>query len=91
MPIKNGSFDPEYIYIAKMKNNTWLPCKIVEILLLNKNSSENDLVYHPYDYRYYVHWFGVNRRMDDWVTFENIVKTPYLLNSLWKYWKLTEN
>ena len=82
MPIKNGSFDPEYNNIEKMKNNTWLPCKIVEILLLNKNSSENDLIYHPYDYRYYVHWFGVNRRMDDWVTFENIVKTPYLLNSL---------
>lgn len=26
IPLKIGSFDPEYIYIAKMKNLHWRPC-----------------------------------------------------------------
>ena len=29
----------------------------------------------PQDYMYYVHWFGINRRMDDWVFYPNIQKT----------------
>ena len=39
----------------------------------------------PSDFRYYMHFFGINRRNDDWVMSNDIIKTPYLVPQLKKF------
>ena len=59
-----------------MKNGHWREAKIVDVKPLNIYET-TDIPRQPEDFRYYMHFFGVNRRMDDWVMPNNLIKTPY--------------
>lgn len=78
IPLLDGSYDPTYIYKAKMKNNHWREAKIIDVKPL-VDSDTTKIPKQPSDFRYYMHFYGVNRRMDDWVLPHNIVKTSYTL------------
>ena len=80
VPYKKGSYDPSYIYEAKSKDGVWRKAKIIEVKLL-ENQNPN-LPYTPSSYRYYVHFLGFNRRMDDWITFENLKKSLFTIDDL---------
>lgn len=55
--------------------------KIVDLKLLKEDHDPN-IPLTPKDYRYYMHFFGINRRMDDWVLAENMTKTKYTVEEL---------
>lgn len=86
LPFMDGSYDPTYIYKAKMLNQEWRDAKIVEVKPL-KEDEENYLPRKPSDFRYYMHFFGINRRNDDWVMPNDMIKTPYLVSQLKKFKK----
>lgn len=80
VPYKLGSYNPHYIYKGKMKDSKWRYCKIIEVVDLENIS--RSVPKTPDCYRYYMHFFGLNRRMDDWMLFENIIKTPHTIEDL---------
>ena len=83
---KEGSLDPSYIYSAKMKQGYERYAKIVDLKLLKEDHNPN--VPKTYsDYRYYMHFFGINRRMDDWVLYQDLKKTKHTVEELEQFRK----
>jgi len=63
-----------------MKNGRRKPCRIIEVYLKEKINKKLPLT--PSCYRYYMHFLGVNRRMDNWIKFEDIEKTTITIKDL---------
>ena len=80
-----GSYDPNYIYIGKMKNGNWKPCKIIEVSKKERIEKENTKIIKAENYKYYVHFLGINRRMDNWISYEEIKKTNHTIRDLKNY------
>ena len=71
--ILQGSYDPTYIYKVTMPKGNLKLSKIIEARLLPDLKEGVPRTY--YDYEYYIHYIGLNRRMDEWVDVSRISKT----------------
>ena len=64
-----------------MKQGVIRYAKIIDLKLLKEDHNPNiPKTYN--DYRYYMHFFGINRRMDDWVLAKDMRKTNYTIEEL---------
>lgn len=59
-------FTPDKIYL----------CDIIDRMALAENTSKN-----PRDWKYYVHYRELNRRMDEWISGERVVSPPSVGNA----------
>ena len=67
-----------------METEQWRDAKIVEVKPLISDE-DYSLPRKPTDFRYYMHFYGINRRNDDWVLPDKLKKTPYLVKNLKKF------
>ena len=82
IPFKDGSYDPSYIYIIKMKSGIKTKGRIVDVRLLE--NIDKKIPKSEISYRYYMHCFGLNRRMDDWYISKDLEKTVFTLEDIKK-------
>lgn len=69
-PEYEGALPMNELFFAKNRNGKWMDAKIIEVRPL-PGYNEND-VHDAKSYRYYVHFEGKNRRLDQWVTVDSI-------------------
>ncbi|UKK00564.2 hypothetical protein MACK_000638 [Theileria orientalis] len=53
-----------------VRNNSWRRCCVVHARPLDQNRQIESL--NPHEYDYYIHWLGLDRRLDCWLSMESL-------------------
>lgn len=82
---KPGSFDCQYVYLVKRKKDKEpRKARIIEIKENVAVDSPPTTSRGPRNYTYYVHFLKMNRRLDEWVTADQMEKTNISIEQLKK-------
>jgi len=80
--VNPGAFDSNYIYLVRFKDGDFREAKIVETKLIeDPNNTNSNIQRTPSSYKYYVHYVGFNRRLDEWVMVDRMKKTDRLIEN----------
>ena len=67
---RDGALENSYFINGKMRSGEWHPARIIDCRLIKNHDQKKKK--NENSYEYYIHYEGVNRRMDEWVTRDRI-------------------